>query len=115
MPITRALLDRGRERFEIICATCHGPRGDGRSEVARHMERRQPPSLLDARVRAFPDGRVFRVAGEGYGFMPGYARDLGVEDRWAVVAYLRALELSQAVPLDALPPGLRRAADEALR
>ncbi|HEY7374836.1 MAG TPA: cytochrome c [Polyangia bacterium] len=114
LPVTYALLARGRQRFEIHCATCHGVRGDGESEVARHMDQRKPPDLLSAGVRAFSDGRIFRVIGAGYGLMPAYGRELAAEERWAVVAYLRALELSQAVRLDALPPELRRAAERAL-
>jgi mono/diheme cytochrome c family protein len=110
-PLTAALLQRGRDRFEIVCATCHGPRGDGLSEVARHMEQRKPPSLLDAEVRAFSAGRIFRIITRGYGLMPSYERDLAAGDRWAVVAYLRALQLRQAVSLDALPRNLRRQAE----
>lgn len=115
LPVTRSLLARGRERFEIVCATCHGARGDGESEVARHMDQRKPPDLLTAGARGFSDGRIFRVIGEGYGLMPKYDRDLGLEDRWAVVAYLRALQLSQQVSLDALPADLRRIAEAELR
>ena len=110
-PLTAALLERGRDRFDIICATCHGPRGDGLSEVARHMEQRKPPNLLDAEVRGFSAGRIFRIITRGYGLMPSYERDLGAGDRWAVVAYLRALQLGQAVSLDALPRNLRRQAE----
>jgi mono/diheme cytochrome c family protein len=110
-PLTAALLQRGRDRFEIVCATCHGPRGDGLSEVARHMEQRKPPNLLDAEVRGFSAGRIFRIITRGYGLMPSYERELRAGDRWAVVAYLRALQLRQAVSLDALPRNLRRQAE----
>jgi len=110
-PMTAALLERGRDRFEIICATCHGPRGDGKSEVARHMEQRKPPDLTEAEVRGFSAGRIFRIITRGYGLMPSYDRDLAAGDRWAVVAYLRALQLRQAVSLDALPHNLRRQAE----
>jgi mono/diheme cytochrome c family protein len=110
-PLTAALLQRGRERFEIVCATCHGPRGDGLSEVARHMEQRKPPNLLDGQVRGFSAGRIFSIITRGYGLMPSYERDLGTSDRWAVVAYLRALQLRQAVSLEALPRNLRRQAE----
>jgi mono/diheme cytochrome c family protein len=115
LPVTTALLARGRTRFEIYCAACHGARGDGQSEVARHMDQRRPPDLLAADVREFSDGRIFRIIGAGYGLMPSYAAHLSVDDRWAVVAYLRALQLSQAVALDALPAPLRQHAEEALR
>jgi mono/diheme cytochrome c family protein len=114
VPVTYALLARGRERFEITCATCHGARGDGQSEVARHMEQRRPPNLLEADVREFSDARIFHIIGSGYGLMPAYDGNLPVDDRWAVVAYLRALQLSQAVSLDALPADVGRRAAEAL-
>lgn len=115
IPIDRPLLERGQRRFDVICAACHGLLGDGQSEVARHMEQRRPPSLLDERVRTFPAGRIFRVIGSGYGLMPSYEWALDARDRWAVVAYLRALEMSQAVQLDALGPAARRRAEAALR
>ena len=115
LAVTSSFVARGRERFEIYCATCHGVAGDGKSEVARHMDQRKPPDLMVADVRGFSDGRIFRVIGAGYGLMPAYDRNLEVEDRWAVVAYLRALQLSQAVSLDALPADLRRLAEAELR
>ena len=115
VPLSEALLERGRDRFEIICATCHGPRGDGQSEVARHMEQRRPRDLLVEEVRGFTAGRIFRIITRGYGLMPSYERDLGAQERWAVVAYLRALQLRQAVSLDALPHDLRRRAEAELR
>ena len=95
LPVTGALLARGRERFDITCATCHCLRGDCKSEVARHMDQRRPPDLLEDEVRAFSDGRIFRIIGGGYGLMPAYERQVAVADRWAIVAYLRALQLSQ--------------------
>lgn len=114
LPVTPALLERGRHHFEILCAACHGLQGDGLSEVARHMDERKPPSLIDGRVRGFAAGRMFRVIGEGYGLMPSYARVLEPSARWAVVGYVRALQLSQAVALSSLPPPLRREAEAGL-
>jgi mono/diheme cytochrome c family protein len=107
LAVTPALLERGRERFDIYCAACHGVLGDGRSAVARSMQLRPPPSLHLARIRALPDGRIFQVATEGYGVMPSYAAELSVTERWAVVAYVRALQLSQSVPAGALPAAVR--------
>jgi mono/diheme cytochrome c family protein len=115
IPVDRPLLERGRDRFNIFCASCHGVRGDGRSEVARHMELRKPPSLISDPVTGFPPGRVYRVISVGYGLMPSYASALPVRDRWATVAYLGALQLSQSAPLADLPPDLRAAAEKALR
>ncbi|HVV50916.1 MAG TPA: cytochrome c [Polyangia bacterium] len=115
IPVDRALLARGRDRFDVFCAACHGVRGDGSSEVARHMELRRPPSLLEDPVRAFPPGRVFQVISLGYGLMPSYAAELPVADRWAAVAYLGALQLSQSSPLAGLPADVRAAAERSLR
>jgi mono/diheme cytochrome c family protein len=114
VPVDLALLDRGRDRFDAFCATCHGVRGDGDSPVARAMTLRKPPSLLSPPVATYPPGRIFAATTAGYGLMPSYASVLPTRDRWAVVAYLRALVLSQAVPLDDLPAELRAAALEAL-
>jgi mono/diheme cytochrome c family protein len=112
--VDRPLLERGRDRYDVFCAACHGPRGDGTSVVARRMSLRAPPSLIEEPVTRFPPGRVFQVVSGGYGLMPSYASTLVDRDRWAVVAYLRALALSQAVPLDRLPAELRARAEEAL-
>ena len=105
-PIDRALLQRGRARFDIFCAACHGRRGDGRSEVARNMELRPPPSLIEQPIRGFSDARLAGVIGDGYGLMPSYALELPYDERWAVVAYLRALQLSASIEIDRLPGGL---------
>jgi mono/diheme cytochrome c family protein len=118
IPVNRALLTMGRSRFETYCSPCHGVRGDGDSVVALHMNLRRPPSLVDPRARSFPDGRVYQVIDIGYGLMRSYAEDLTTpEERWATVAYLRALQLSQGtgVPLESLSPEERRRAGEELR
>jgi mono/diheme cytochrome c family protein len=107
LEVTPALLARGRQRFEIVCAACHGVLGDGESQVARNMSLRPPPSLHA--YRDVPDGHVFRVITHGFGLMPSYAPELTVEERWAVVAYVRALQLSQYARLDQLPPDAREA------
>jgi mono/diheme cytochrome c family protein len=105
-----ALLDRGEDRFRIFCRTCHGALGDGVSAVAENMKLRRPPSLHEPRLQSFPPGRMFRVISEGYGLMPSYAESLSLQDRWAVVAFVRALQLSQDVPLAELPRPLREEA-----
>ena len=107
LPVTRALLDRGRARYAIACAACHGLAGDGDSPVARAMQRRRPPSLHEARIAALAPGALYRVIAEGYGLMPAYATLLAPDDRWAVVAYVRTLELAWTARLDALPPAIR--------
>lgn len=110
VPLDAALLDRGEDRFRIFCRTCHGAVGDGRSPVAENMKLRRPPSLHEPRLRNFPAGRLFRVVSEGYGLMPSYAESLSLSDRWAVVAFVRTLQLSQNVPLAELPESLRQEA-----
>ncbi len=91
LPVTRELLDTGRERFDIYCAVCHGVLGDGRSVVASNMVAAPPPSLLSARVRSSSSAALFRIITDGYGRMPGYAAELPVRQRWAVAAYVRRL------------------------
>lgn len=111
VPLTRELLDAGRRAYDTSCGVCHGVLGDGDSVVAQNMTLRRPPSLHDPRIRAYPPGRVFRVATEGFGLMPGYERSLTTEERWAVVAYIQALQLSQAFPADRLPADVREKLD----
>ncbi len=105
VPVTRELLQAGRKRFEIICAACHGLVGDGKSLVARNMSLRPPPSLHDYAARS--DGYLYQVISKGFGLMPAYSAELTVEERWAVVAYLRALQLSQRARLAEAPPEAR--------
>ncbi len=108
LPVDQELLALGRQRFDVTCAACHGLLGDGVSVVASKMALRLPPSLFSEAVRGAPDGRIFRVVTEGYGLMPSYAATLSVRARWAIVAYVRALELSQNAPLALAPPDERR-------
>jgi len=100
--VDRPLLERGRRRYDITCGTCHGPVGDGDSIVARQMALRPPPSLMLYADR--PPGYIFEVITNGFGLMASYAAELSLRDRWAVVAYVRALQLSQAQPLSKAPP-----------
>jgi mono/diheme cytochrome c family protein len=110
LPVDAKLLARGRARFDVLCAVCHGVLGDGESQVAINMSLRRPPSLHQ--FRDVTDGFVYRVISEGFGLMPSYAVELGVEDRWAVVAYVRALQLSQYATLEQVPPDARRRLEE---
>jgi mono/diheme cytochrome c family protein len=105
VPFTRELLEVGKRRFDVFCAVCHGPLADGKSPLARNMSIRPPPSLLDNPAR--PDGFYFAAMTEGYGYMPAYAPWIDAGDRWAIVAYLRALQLSQRARLDQAPPDVR--------
>jgi mono/diheme cytochrome c family protein len=107
VPITRALLEEGHDHFEVVCATCHGTLGDGNSPVAAKMQIRKPPSLLTPDIASFLPGRVYRIVSVGYGLMPAVDYQLDVGQRWAVVAYLEALQRSQVAVVADLPPGLR--------
>jgi mono/diheme cytochrome c family protein len=113
--VTRGVLERGRNRFDIFCAACHGRLGNGVSEVAENMALRRPANLLTAPYTDYPPGRIFTAITEGYGLMRSYAGELPAADRWAVVAYVQALQLSQHVELDALPAHDRSEASRWLR
>jgi mono/diheme cytochrome c family protein len=106
-PVTRELVERGRERFETFCAACHGVLGDGRSVVATKMELRKPPSLHEPRILALQPQALVAVIDDGYGLMPSYADALSPEDRWAVAQYVKALQLARGVNVADLPPELR--------
>jgi mono/diheme cytochrome c family protein len=110
LALTPQLLRRGQNRFDIYCAACHGVLGDGQSQVAENMRLRPPPSLHEARLRALSSGRLYTIVRDGYGLMPGYGPALSVDDRWAVVAYVGALQLSQHVELSQLSPPLQEEA-----
>ncbi len=105
IPITPAMLKVGQHEFQITCATCHGLLGDGNSVIAEKMSLRPPPSLHNHPER--PDGYFYGVISEGYGLMPSYAEQILPEKRWAVVAYVRALQLSQHANLADAPPQIR--------
>jgi mono/diheme cytochrome c family protein len=91
MPVTPELLARGRSRFRIYCGACHGAGGFGGSVVAENFTDRRPPSLRAGYAAALPAGLVFQVATAGFGLMPGYAAELSLKDRWAVVAYAQSI------------------------
>ncbi len=104
--LTQSLIERGRSRFERICSACHGMSGYGNDMVTKHMQR-PAPSLHLQRIRDLPPGKVFSIISNGYGLMPDYAAQLVIHDRWAVVAYVKALELSQYAAVATLPEDLR--------
>ena len=106
-PVTRRVLERGRERFNIFCSVCHGLTGDGNGMVVLRGFSK-PPSYHIPRLREAPVGHIFEVITKGYGAMPDLASQIPAEDRWAIIAYLRALQFSQNrtladVPADARP------------
>ena len=92
--ITRADLDRGQDRFNIYCAPCHSRVGDGLGMVVQRGYR-QPPSFHIDRLRDAPPGYMFDVITNGFGVMPDYRSQIAVKDRWAIVAYVKALQLAQ--------------------
>jgi mono/diheme cytochrome c family protein len=112
-PMTAALMARGQERFTIFCAPCHGPRGDGDGMIVqRGMP--APPSYHERRLRDAADRHLIDVVTNGYGAMYSYASRVPPADRWAIVAYIRALQLSQDAALGSLTPELRARAEAAL-
>jgi mono/diheme cytochrome c family protein len=110
MPMTRTLLKRGQERFNIYCTPCHGEVGEGRGMVVRRGYK-QPTSYHEERLRQVPVGYFFDVMTNGFGVMPSYAPQVSVQDRWAIAAYIRALQLSQHVEAASLTPEQRAALD----
>jgi mono/diheme cytochrome c family protein len=98
----RALLERGRERYTIYCSMCHSRLGDGNGMVVQRGFRK-PPSYHIERLREAPAGHFFDVITNGFGAMPSLKSQIPVEDRWAIVAYIRALQLSQDASLDDVP------------
>jgi mono/diheme cytochrome c family protein len=109
---TPQLLATGRKKFDIHCALCHGLVGDGQSQVALNMSLRRPPSLH--LYRDVPDGYLYQVISQGFGLMPSYAGDLTPEERWGVVGYVRALQLSQHASAAQVPaPKLQQLQGEA--
>ena len=106
VPLSAELLRRGEERFNIYCSVCHGRTGDGDGMIVERGFPR-PPSFHIPRLREAPLGHFYNVITHGYGVMFSYASRVDPADRWAIVSYLRALQLSQnATPAD-VPPSLR--------
>jgi mono/diheme cytochrome c family protein len=107
-PVTREIVERGQERFNIYCTPCHGRLGDGAGMIVRRGFRR-PPSYHIDRLRNVPNGYLFDVISKGFGAMSDYATQIAPADRWAIVAYIRALQLSQyAAAIDVPPAELER-------
>ena len=110
VPVTRELIERGRQRFDIYCAVCHGRTGEADGMIVQRGFPK-PPSLHDLRMRDAPIGHFFDVMTNGYGVMFPYAARVPPPDRWAIAAYIRALQLSQhATPADADAAGTQQLA-----
>jgi mono/diheme cytochrome c family protein len=106
MPITQALLARGRERYNIYCSPCHDFTGRGNGMIVQRGFL-PPPSYHTDRLRDAPDSHFFDVISKGYGAMYSYGDRISASDRWAIVAYIRALQLSQNLPLQTATQLLR--------
>jgi len=106
LPVNQELLERGQNRYKIFCTPCHGLQGDGNGMIAmRGMK--HPPSYHQDRLRQAPNGYVYDVITNGFGAMYGYSAEIPPRDRWAIIAYLRALQLSRNAKVADLPADLR--------
>lgn len=110
-PITAEILKRGRERYDIFCAVCHGRTGDGQGMIVKRGFP-TPPSFHDERLRKAPVGHTFDVITNGFGVMYSYNDRIPVKDRWAIAAYIRALQRSQQGTIKDVPVKERAALGE---
>jgi mono/diheme cytochrome c family protein len=110
VPLTKALLERGRDRYEIFCTPCHGRVGTGEGAVTKRGMR-PPPSYHIPRLREVPLGYFFDVMTNGFGVMPDYAAQVPPADRWAIAAYIRTLQVSQGMSVADLTAEERAALD----
>lgn len=104
-PVTTDVLARGRERFNIYCSPCHSRLGDGQGIVPSRGFAKIPPSFHIPRLQKAPLGYFYDVITHGFGIMPDYSAQIQPKDRWAIVAYVRALQLSQNAPATDIPAG----------
>ena len=100
------VMSRGQERFDIYCSPCHGRTGQGDGMVVQRGYRR-PPTYHQERLRGAPVGHFFDVITNGFGAMPSYSAQVPVSDRWAIIAYIRALQLSQHATINDVPADMR--------
>ncbi|HET8562560.1 MAG TPA: cytochrome c [Candidatus Binatia bacterium] len=105
-PIDRKALERGRERYDIFCSPCHDRTGSGNGMVVQRGFTR-PPSFHTEAMRKRPPGHVYQVITKGLGAMPDYSSQIPPSDRWAIGAYIRALQLSQYATIRQVPPERR--------
>jgi mono/diheme cytochrome c family protein len=105
-PVDAAVMARGRERFDIFCSPCHGRTGQGDGMVVLRGFR-PPPTFHQDRLREAPVGHFFDVITNGLGVMPDYASQVKVRDRWAIVAYVRALQLAEHASVTDVPANRR--------
>jgi mono/diheme cytochrome c family protein len=110
-PLDRAVLDRGRERYDAFCSPCHDRTGSARGIVVQRGYK-QPRSFHTEEVRNMPVGYYFQVMSNGFGVMPSYAAQISPRDRWAIASYIRALQRSQHATVDDVPADERAALEE---
>ncbi len=106
-PITEKVIRRGQERFNIFCSPCHGQLGDGEGAIVQRGMKK-PTSYHIDRLRESPPGYFFNVITNGFGAMFDYADRIPAQDRWAIIAYIRALQLSQNAKIDDVPQEKRQ-------
>lgn len=106
-PVTEDVLKHGKNRYMIYCVVCHDALGNGHGMIVERGYT-PPPSYHSERLRKAPVGHFFEVVTKGYGSMPSYAHQIPVRDRWAIIAYIRALQLSQHFPEEKLDDAMRR-------
>jgi mono/diheme cytochrome c family protein len=105
-PVTKDVMQRGQQRFNIYCAPCHDRLGNGDGKIVRRGYR-HPPSYHIDRLRQVPNGYIYDVITSGFGAMPDYSAQIHPADRWAIVAYVRALQLAQNGKIDDVPADKR--------
>lgn len=108
LPVTEQLLKRGAERYAISCLPCHGPQGDGNS-VTKKLGMAVVATLHDKRIVGMADGEIFNTITHGKNLMGGYGQNVAINDRWAIIAYVRALELSKLGGTNDVPANARAA------
>ena len=104
--VTKETIERGRQRFNIYCTPCHGYGGDGDGMIVRRGFRK-PPSYHIDRLRQVPNGYIYDVITNGFGAMQDYSAQVAPADRWAIVSYIRALQLSRNASINDVPPEAR--------
>ena len=112
MPVTAETMARGRERFNVFCSPCHGQTGEGNGMIVQRGFR-QPPSYHEDRLLNAPPGYLFDVMTNGFGAMQDYSAQVPVADRWAIAAYIRALQFSRRATMDDVPADRRAEMDAA--
>ncbi|SRR6266511_4345537 len=106
VPITEALLKRGHDRYQIYCLPCHGAGGDGKGITSKYNMVAMA-NFHDKRLVVMPDGEIFNTITHGKNLMGAYGSQVPLDDRWAIVAYIRALQRSRLATLDDVPPAMR--------